>query len=310
MTDMTRTTLFLLLLLPGCGLPKTPQDPHTVQGAFDLGGRLRTYQLHIPKGLDPYKPVPLVFVLHGGGGNGLQMERYSGFSALSDQHGFIACYPDGVDRAWYDGRVVNDSPAHRDKIDDAAFIDALIPAIARKHPLDEKRLYATGISNGGFFSHWLGARLSRRFAAIAPVAGGMAPILAADFKPDAPVSVLLLQGTEDAFVPFNGGPIKFHRGETVSTRSAVQKWVDHDGCKDGVTEELPDQDPDDGTRVKRTTYAGGRNGTEVVLYEIEGGGHSWPGGPQFLPEFAIGRVCRDLDANPVIWDFFAKHPKP
>jgi polyhydroxybutyrate depolymerase len=307
---MNQRASILILLVAGCGLPNTPRDPHTVQGALDFRGRLRTYQLHIPRGLDPAKPVPLVFVFHGGGGDGLQMERFSGFSALSDQHGFIACYPDGVDRAWYDGRVVNESRAHRDKIDDAGYVDALIAAIARKHPIDEKRLYATGISNGGFFSHWLAAKLSKRFAAIAPVAGGMAPALAVDFKPEAPVSVLLLQGTEDAFVPFDGGPLKFQRGQTVSTRSTVQNWVAHDGCKDGVTEDLPDTDPDDATRVKRTTYAGGKDGTEVVLYTISGGGHTWPGGPQYLPEFSVGRVCRDIDANQVIWDFFAKHPKP
>jgi len=299
-----------LSLVTGCGLPNTPRDLHTIPGALDFGGRLRTYQLHIPLGLDPAKPVPLVFVLHGGGGDGLQMERFSGFSALSDQHGFIACYPDGVDRAWYDGRVVDDSRAHRDKIDDAGYIDALIAVIARKHPIDQKRVYATGISNGGFLSHWLGAKLAKRFAAIAPVAGGMAPALAVDFKPEAPVSVVILQGTEDPFVPFDGGPIKFQRGQTVSTHTALTKWVVHDGCKDGVTEELPDTDPDDGTRVKRTTYAGGKDGTEVVLYTISGGGHTWPGGPLYLPQFSIGRVCRDIDANQVIWDFFSKHPKP
>jgi polyhydroxybutyrate depolymerase len=238
------------------------------------------------------------------------MERFSGFSALSDKEGFLVCYPDGVERNWYDGRVVQDSRAHREKIDDAGFIEALIDGIARKQPVDMKRIYATGISNGGFFSTYLGARLSKRFAAIAPVVGGMAPVVAADFKPDQPVSVLILQGTEDPMVPFDGGPIKFNRGETVATRTAVQKWVDHDGCTTQLAEDLPDRDPSDGTRVHRTIHRGGRDGTEVVLYTIEGGGHTWPGGPQYLPVFMVGRVCRDIDANPIIWDFFAKHPKP
>jgi polyhydroxybutyrate depolymerase len=300
----------VLLLLLGCAAPAPKPDLHTVEGALDLGGRIRTYDLHIPPGLDPQKPLPLVFVLHGGGGHGLQMERYSGFSALSDKEGFIACYPDGVDCNWYDGRVVNDSRAHRDKIDDAGYIDALIDVIAKKHPIDAKRIYATGISNGGFFSNWLGAKLSKRFAAIAPVVGGMAPALAVDFHPDHPVAVLILQGTEDPLVPFDGGSIKFQRGETVATKTTVKKWVDVDGCKEGVTEDLPDKDPDDGTRVKRTTYAGGKDGTAVVLYTIEGGGHTWPGAPQYLPQWAVGRVCKDIDANQVIWDFFAKHPKP
>jgi polyhydroxybutyrate depolymerase len=285
-------------------------DVNTVEGTLETGGYLRTYQLHIPPKLDPLKPLPLVFAFHGGGGTGLQMERFSGFSELSDKEGFIVCYPDGVQRNWFDGRVVDDSKAHRDKIDDAGFIDALIDVIAKKRPIDQKRIYATGISNGGFFSHYLGAKLSKRFAAIAPVVGGMAPIVAVDFKPEQPVSVLILQGTKDPMVPFDGGPLKYNRGELVSTRTTVRKWVEHNGCKDAVDEDLPDKDPEDGTKVKRVTYAGGRNGTEVVLYAIEGGGHTWPGGTQYLPQWMIGPVCKDIDATQVIWDFFAKHPKP
>lgn len=301
--------LLLLLLAAGCaGAPQS--DLHTVEGVLDYQGRLRSYHLHLPPGLDAKKPAPLVFVLHGGGGHGLQMERFSGFSALSDRHGFIACYPDAVDRNWFDGRVVNESKAHRDKIDDAGYIDALIDVISRKHPVDPKRIYASGVSNGAFLSHSLGARLPHRFAAIAPVVGGMAPVVAVDFKPAHPVSVLILQGTDDPLVPFKGGPIEHQRGQTISTASTVSKWVEANGCKAPVDVDLPDKDPDDGTRVKQSTWSGGRDGSEVVLCTIEGGGHTWPGGPQYLPGFLVGKVCRDIDANQVIWDFFAKHPKP
>ena len=306
---LRKTTALLCALLTGCAVPARP-DSHTVESALDFGGRIRTYHVHLPPGLDAQKPLPLVFVLHGGGGWGLQMERFSGFSALSDKHGFIACYPDGVDRNWFDGRAVNDSKAHREKIDDASFIDALVDAIHRKHPVDPKRIYATGISNGGFFSHYLGAKLSNRIAAIAPVVGGLAPVVAADFKPAQPVSVLVLQGTDDPLVPFNGGAIPHGRGETVSTATAISKWADHNGCKAGVDDTLPDKDAADETRIKRTTYSGGKSATEVILYTIEGGGHTWPGGPQYLPEFMVGRVSKDIDANEVIWDFFSKHPKP
>src|SRR5579883_83111 len=86
----------LSLILLGCAV-SSPSDLHTVEGALDFGGLLRTYHVHVPPGLDAARPLPLVFVLHGGGGSGLQMERFSRFSALSDREGFIACYPDGVD---------------------------------------------------------------------------------------------------------------------------------------------------------------------------------------------------------------------
>lgn len=171
-------------------------------------------------------------------------------------------------------------------------------------------MYATGISSGGFFSNYLGATRSARFAAIASVVGGLAPAVAADYHPEEPVSVLILQGAGDPLVPLEGGTIKFHRGETVATKTTLQLWAEHDGCTLEVSEDLPDSDPKDGTRVRRTTHSGGNAGTEVILYTILGGGHTWPGGPQYLPEFRVGRVCRDIDANQVIWGFFVRYPKP
>jgi polyhydroxybutyrate depolymerase len=86
--------------------------------------------------------------------------------------------------------------------------------------------------------------------------------------------------------------------------------VQRDGCRTQPVEEaLPDTDPKDGCTIKRFTYGHGQGGTEVVLYRIEGGGHTWPGGPQYFPQFLLGRVCRDIDATQVIWDFFKAHPK-
>lgn len=304
---MKKLSLAALLLL-GCSLVR-PAEEHTVEGKLRVGDLDRAYLLHLPPTILPNTPAALVLVFHGGGGHAKQMEHFSAFSALSDREGFIVCYPDGIEKNWNDGRVVEDSRAHREKIDDVAFIDALLTEIAKKHPVDPKRIYATGISNGAFFSNRLGAERASRFAAIAPVVGGMAPTVAADFHPTDPVSVVILQGVDDPLVPYDGGPIKFNRGQTVSTASTARKWVEHDGCKEPVVEDLPDKDPDDGTRVKKTTWSGGRDGAEVVLYTIEGGGHTWPGGSQYLPKVMIGRVCKDVDATPLIWDFFLRHPK-
>lgn len=237
------------------------------------------------------------------------MERFCGLNAIADTAGFLVAYPDGVEKNWNDGRAVEASRAHREQIDDVGFVDAVLEDIARRHPVDPKRVYATGISNGAFMSHWLGAERSSRFAAIAPVVGGMAPTIAADFGPAEPVSVLVLQGTEDPLVPYAGGAIKYGRGQTVSTDSTLKKWVRHDGCGEPMIEDLPDRDPEDGTTIRRTTWSGGRDGAEVVLYRIEGGGHTWPGGSQYLPQGLIGRVSREIDANAVIWDFFLRHPK-
>ncbi|HXX94685.1 MAG TPA: esterase, partial [Planctomycetota bacterium] len=195
------------------------------------------------------------------------------------------------------------------KIDDLAFIDELLVEVARRHPVDEKRIFATGISNGGFFSHWLAAHRSEKIAAIAPVAGGMAPVLAESFRPAKPVSVLVIQGTEDPIVPYGGGELKYGRGKTIPTLDAVRLWAKHDRCGGARDDEVQDMDPNDGTTTLRTAWRDGQDGTDVILYTVKGGGHTWPGGSQYLPVSVIGRVSRDFSATEMIWGFFAGHPK-
>lgn len=264
----------------------------------------RTYRLRVPASYRKENPVPLVFDLHGGGSNARQEARASGMVRLSDKEGFIVVHPDGIGRRWNDGRLDRDA-------DDVGFIKALLDALSKEYSIDPKRVYATGISNGGFMSQRLAIEMSDRFAAIAPVAAGLGEKTAENFKPEHPVSVILLNGTDDPLVPYHGGPVARSGTNTISTDDVVKTWVAHNGCSERPeTDELPDTDPKDGTRVKRLTWSGGKNGTEVVLYRIEGGGHTFPGGMQYLPERIIGKVCRDIDSAEVIWNFLKAHPKP
>ncbi len=157
-------------------------------------------------------------------------------------------------------------------------------------------------------SQRLAVELSDRIAGIAPVVGGMAPQLKDRFRPSAPVSVLVMNGTDDPLVPYQGGTVARNRGETISVAEIIKLWVAHNRCPDRPqTVLLPDKDPTDGTRVRRTTYAPCANRTAVVLYAIEGGGHTWPSGAQYLPRAVIGRTSRDIDAASVIWEFLAAH---
>ena len=275
---------------------------------LEVGGLTRTYFLHVPPGLGP-DPAPLVLVFHGGGGNGPGTERLTRFSALADRERFLVVYPEGVARNWNDGREFTGSQAHREHVDDVGFVAALLEAIARTHPVDPRRVYATGISNGAIFSHYLAAHLSGQVAAIAPVVGGIADPPDAWFRPQWPVSVLMLQGTTDPLVPYHGGPIAFGRGRIIDTEEAARRWATADGAaREPVIEALPAGDAErcGGSRAR---YTGGRDGSEVVLVRLEGGGHTWPAGAQYLPRVLIGRVCRDFDATAVIWDFFKAHPR-
>ena len=278
--------------------------PHTME----LDGITRSYHLHVPSAVGP-TPAPLVLVFHGGGGTGPGTERLTRFTALADREGFLVAFPEGVEKNWNDGREFTSSRAHRDHVDDVAFVTALIDAIGRAHAVDPRRVYATGISNGGIFSHYLAAHLSARIAAIAPVVGGIADPPDAWLRPEQPVSVLMLQGTRDPLVPYHGGAVAFGRGKIIDTEEAARRWAALNGGREPVREPLP-ADGKDRCGGLRTIYPGGRDGSEVTLVRLDGGGHTWPGGAQYLPERLIGRVCRDFDATVLIWDFFKAHPKP
>jgi polyhydroxybutyrate depolymerase len=284
----------------------------TTRHVLDIDSRTRTYLLHEPPNVPAIKTIPLVFVFHGGGSNGAAMEKLTGFSALADREGFLVVYPDAVAKNWNDGRDAPAIPSQTNKVDDVAFVAALISEISNQYPVSQRRIFATGISNGAIFSHYLAARLAGQIAAIAPVAGGFAEPLALKFKPGAPVSVFMINGTSDPLVPYQGGPIKPEtRGRIIDTDKAAQIWREHDHCnQDAATGDLPDADPNDKCTVRWARWSNGKDGTEVVLYTIEGGGHTWPGGPQYLSPSIIGRVCRDFTGTSAIWEFFKKHPKP
>src|SRR5262249_51070220 len=135
----------------------------------------RTYVLHLPRDREPSKPAPLVIAMHGGSGTGEGFPRltHHGFDDLADRDGWIVVYPDGIGKNWNDGRKVERSEAYKKNIDDVGFISALIDELTSNHAVDRKRVYATGISNGGFMSQRLARDLSSKIAAIAPVAANL-----------------------------------------------------------------------------------------------------------------------------------------
>lgn len=283
--------------------------PATQAHRLEVGGLTRSYLLHVPPAL-PAGQVPLVLVFHGGGGNGPGTERLTRFSELADRERLLVAYPEGIDRNWYDGREFTGSRAHRERIDDVGFVTAILDAVARTHAVDPRRIYATGISNGAVFSHYLAAHLAPRIAAIAPVVGGIADPPDAWLRPAQAISVLILQGTTDPLVPYRGGAIAFGRGRIIDTEEAARRWARLNGtAPDPRSSALPAAGKDHCGGL-RLTYSGGRDGSEVVLVRLDGGGHTWPGGAQYLPERLVGRVCRDFDATALIWEFFRTHPKP
>ncbi len=276
-----------------------------------VGGLERHYRLHVPPHLKTNRTAALILVFHGRGGSGAEMEQLTGFSDLADRAGFVVAYPDGVGKTWNDGRVIRTAPAWRRNVDDVGFVAALIDSLATELRLDPRRVFATGLSGGGTFTHYLAAHLAGRIAAIATVAGEIAVPFVHYFAPAAPVSVFIMHGTADPLVPYAGGLVAAGRlGREVGAEATALHWEDADGMRaEPAAGTLPDTDPNDHCRVSWQRWSGGRKRTEVWLYKLEGAGHTWPGGPQYLPRRLVGRVCRDFNATFAIWDFFFSHGK-
>ena len=272
-----------------------------------VGGRKRTYHVHVPPQHHPQKPAPVVLALHGATMTGPLMAWFSGLNEKADEAGFLAVYPNGtgprLSYSWNGGNCCG--YAFQNRVDDVAFIRAVLDDLAQTFQVDARRVYATGMSNGAIMAYRLASELSDRIAAIAPVSGTMGTERC---EPKRPVPVIHFHGTDDDLVPFRGGKGRNSLSGTdfYSVDHSIRAWAKANGCNEEPTlEELPDR-AKDGTSVTRKTYGGGKDGAEVVLVVIEGGGHTWPGrGPALK---VLGKATRNVSANELMWEFFEKHP--
>jgi polyhydroxybutyrate depolymerase len=296
--------ILLPLLLPGCrrrtvyGRCDPGAAPCDGDASLSVGGRERSFVYHLPStpGADRR---PLLVALHGHGGDGRAMARLTGLDAVADEDGFVVVFPDGHEKSWNDGR--GRSPASEADMDDVGFVSAIVDHAVARLRADPRRVYVTGMSNGGMMSHRIGCELAAKVAGIAPVAGTLPQRSAPGCSPAKPISVVMFHGTDDGIVPYGGGEVaRGAGGRVLSAEATLAKWAALDGCAAGATTvEEPDRDPGDGTRVERAQHAcpGGR---EVALYTIRGGGHTWPGGAPSQPEAMLGRTSRDIDASRLI----------
>jgi polyhydroxybutyrate depolymerase len=297
---------FLLIAAP---VMTAAQRVHSV--AFK--GTDRTFRVFAPDGAagdarqTPAPPLPVVLAIHGGGTNGETMARYSGLSEKASKAGFIVVYPDGTGRlprvlTWNSGGCCGYAQARG--IDDVGFLREVVAFIIRTYNGDPARVYATGISNGAMMAYRMAIEAPDIIAAVAAVAGTL------DVDPalvKVPKPILHFHGTEDEFVPWNGGrgPKTSLGNKHRSVPETIAAWVRVDGANpqpESVT--LPDK-AKDGTVVIRHDYAPKPGGFEVILYEIRGAGHTWPG--RARGGRLLGKATANIDANDIIWEFFSRH---
>ncbi len=271
-------------------------------------GRERSYFLHLPQHCVAGHPLPLVLALHGNGTNALGMMEFCGLNDKADAAGFIVVYPNGTGRvakalSWNAGNCCSHAFKHR--VDDVGFITALLDDVQSRLPVDGQRVYATGMSNGAMMCYRLALELSQRVAAIAPVAG---PIGCRDCQPERPVPLLHFHGTADLYTPYAGGrgPRSPSQTDFVSVDQTIATWVTSVGAPAWPRiAQRPAAHPGDLPATIKT-WGPGRDGAEVVLVTIEGGGHTWPGRKPTL-EF-LGNSALNIPANDMLWDFFMRHP--
>ena len=263
-------------------------------------GEVRTYQLHVPKSVDPQIPVPLVISLHAAAGWPQLQRDLSQWDRVADEKGFIVAYPRGgnVPSTW---NVDRGSGLERD----VRFIAQLIDTISAHYAIDTARIYANGLSNGGGMSFVLACKLHDRIAAVGIVSG--AETLPFDWCKDAtPVPALIVHGELDKIVPYAGGPLgdPFNPAhvEFPSAADFAASWARHNGCADDPRLSTP------ATDVIRREYANCKDSATVDFYTITDGGHQWPGGKP-IPQWWVGPFTSTLNTSEVLWDFFARHPR-
>ncbi len=279
--------------------PLAPGD-HIRSLAID--GQARSYSVHVPPAYDPRRPTPVVLAFHAAAMNGAAMARFCGLNETTDRSGFVVVYPNGTGSTpfflYWDAGGVRGRPS-----DDVGYVAKLLDDLATVVHVDPMRVYATGMSNGAMMCYRLAAELSDRIAAIAPVAGTMAIEIC---RPRRPVPVLHFHGTKDGLVLFGGPDERIPKNlKFLSVDASIRAWAEANGCpQTPEVFEIPDR-VEDGTRVLRKSYGPGKGGAEVILYIIEGGGHTWPGREPRVRY--LGLSTRDIAANDLIWEFFQKH---
>ena len=309
---MRQTILLLTILysLFSCNkddIPTTPADQPSEQKTVNLtiDGNARSFIVYLPTGYNNAGKMAMIYAIHGGTGTAEGMIAIANFKTIADRDKVVLIYPSGIQNNWNDGRPTTPNQLG---INDVSFFNQMCDYMISNYSVDGTKIYATGISNGGFMSSRLGCELSNRIAAIAVNAATIeATTISPNCNPVRPVPAIFIHGTTDPLVPFTGGVMTAGAGGTILSHfQAIDKWVAINGCNTTpIITDLPNI-ANDGTTIKQRVYSGGINGSEVVSYVVLNGGHTWPQGLQYLPENIIGKTSQDMNACEVIWTFFKR----
>lgn len=291
----------------------------------------RSYVVHLPKGYDEKQHYPVVVLLHGENQQADDIERLTRFNELADKNSIIAVYPSAQHGRWNFGVAETPFPQYRrgpygrrgygyprypppqpreqgerrraQPADDMDFFNQMLDKLSTRFSVDTSRIYFAGLSAGGFMTMKIGCGLTDRVAGIATVGAAMPKTMVC--VPSRPLPVIMIAGTSDPVVKYDGGTGKHGRIPTISAEDSAKEWAKLDRCAEKPSHSKLDH-AKGGLETKIDTYAECRENAEVSLYSVKGGGNTWPGGEQYEPENTIGKTSQDFNANEVIWSFLVK----
>jgi len=289
--SITTTILSLMIFVSSC----KKEGQHPVTGteliSIEHDGNNRKYFIHVPPNYESTQSIPVLLAFHGYGGTAKSFMEHSNFNEIADVNNFIVVYPEGLTFEWYThwnvGGWTNGST-----VDDVGFVNSLLDDLEVNYNIETNKIYATGMSNGGFMSFLLACQLSERIAAVASVIGSMTPETYSACNPSHQIPILQLHGTADDIVPYEG------QSDMIAIEDALSYWVEYNQTDSVATMTLIDDiDTDDGSTVEKYIYGNGNNGAKVVHYKVLNGGHDWFG--------AFGNM--DIQSSQIVWDFLSEY---
>lgn len=299
----------LIVLFESCYTPPTDIPPGNKEVVFSHDEYMRRTNFYIPKRLKRRKRT-LILCLHREEETPESMVRLTkrSFNRLADQNGFIVGYPEALNKYWNDGREDSLSLSHYNEIDDVGFIDKLIDYGIDSFRVDPSRIFVTGMSNGGFMSYKLACELSQKINGIAAVSASLALDQLVSCSADTTVSLMVINGTQDPIMPYEGGEMILNeqsQGSILPTEETINFWLRENTCKEkSNTKDVSNTNLFDETRSERFIYNNCKGKAKVELIAVTNGGHTWPGGRQYMAEKVVGKTSKDFDASEEIWKFF------
>ena len=294
--ETTLKTPLALIVLLSVAIHATAQEKSLLYNDVK-----RKYIVYTPAAYDsgPHRRFPVVVNYHGGGMTMREHMLYTQMNRTAEREHFIVVYPQGIAQDWNVGFGMD----YQAGSDDVGFTEAMLGQLRQQFRVDPQRVYATGLSRGGFFSLRLAAELPHLFAAVASVGAPMPEPVVAHHVGKARVGVMIMHGTADSIAAYDGKP-----GGYLSAPATYAYWRKHNGLAGAaMVERTIERDGDARSDVVHAEQGAG--GISVALVTVKEGGHTWPGADGFNIGLPLGLTNGDIDANATIWEFFRKHHK-